>query len=94
MKIDWTPLAICHLQSTHDYIARDSSAAAEKVIGQIFTAAERLADFPGMGREGRIEGTRELIIPGASFIVAHRDRRNELQILAVLHASRKWPERL
>ena len=94
MKVDWTPLAISHLQSTYDYIARDNSAAAAKIIEQIFGAAERLTDNPNMGRAGRIEGTRELVIPGTSFIVAYRVRRNDLQILAVLHTSRKWPERL
>ncbi len=94
MKIDWTPLAISHLQSTHDYIARDNSVAAGKIVRQILGAAERLANYPSMGRSGRIEGTRELVIPGTSFIVAYRIRRNDLQILAVLHTSRKWPERL
>lgn len=94
MKVEWTPLAIFHLQSTHAYMTRSSSAAAEKLIGQIFAAAERLATYPSMGRAGRVEGTRELVIPGTSFIVAYRNRRDELQILAVLHTSRKWPERL
>jgi toxin ParE1/3/4 len=94
VKIDWTPLAISHLQSTHDYIARDNSAAAGKIIGQILGAAERLANYPNMGRAGRIEETRELVVPGTSFIVAYRIRRTDLQILAVLHTSRKWPERL
>lgn len=89
MKIEWTPLALAHLQSTHDYIARDNSAAAEKIIGQIFGVAERLADYPNMGRAGRIEGTRELVIPGRSFIVVYRVQRNGLQILAVLHTSQK-----
>jgi toxin ParE1/3/4 len=94
VKVDWTPLAISHLQCTHDYIARDSPAAARKIVGQILGAAERLANYPSMGRAGRIEGTRELVIPGTPFIVAYRIRRSDLQILAVLHTSRKWPERL
>ena len=94
MKVDWTPLAISHLQSTYQYLAADNPAAAEKIIGQILSAAERLADYPSMGRSGRIEGTRELVIPGTPFIVAYRIRRNDLQILAVMHTSRKWPEGL
>ena len=94
MKLDWTPLAISHLRSTHQHIARDNPAAAEKIIAQILSAAERLADYPSMGRSGRIEGTRELVIPGTPFIVTYRIRRNDLQILAVMHTSRKWPEEL
>jgi toxin ParE1/3/4 len=47
-----------------------------------------------MGRPGRIEGTRELVITGTPFIVTYRIRRNDLQILAVMHTSRKWPVEL
>jgi addiction module RelE/StbE family toxin len=94
VKLDWTPLAISHLRSTHQHIARDNPAAAEKIIGRILDAAERLADYPSMGRPGRIEGTRELVITGTPFIVTYRIRRNDLQILAVMHTSRKWPEEL
>ena len=92
MKIDWTPLAVSHLQNTYHYIARDNPAAADKLVEQILGAAERLANYPSMGRSGRIEGTRELIIPGTPFIVAYRVRRSDLQILAVVHTFRKWPE--
>jgi len=94
VKLDWTPLAISHLRSTHQHIARDNPAAAEKIIGRILDVAERLADYPSMGRSGRVEGTRELVIPGTPFIVTFRIRRNDLQILAVMHTSRKWPEGL
>jgi len=44
------------------------------------------------GRDGRVAGTRELVIRGTPFIVAYRIERNELQILAVFHAARKWPD--
>jgi toxin ParE1/3/4 len=44
------------------------------------------------GREGRVAGTRELVIRGTPFIVAYRLERNEVQILAVMHAAIKWPE--
>ena len=92
MKVEWTPLAISHLQNTYSYIAGDNAAAAEKIVEQILGAAERLASYPSMGRRGRIEGTRELLIPGTPFIVAYRIRRDDLQILAVMHTSRKWPD--
>lgn len=91
MKLDWTPLAISHLQSAYRYIARDNLAAAENIVEQILGAAERLADYPSMGRSGRIEGTRELVIPGTPFIVTYRIRQNDLQILTAMHTSRKWP---
>ena len=44
------------------------------------------------GREGRVAGTRELVIRGTPFIVAYRVVRNEVHVLAVMHAARKWPD--
>jgi toxin ParE1/3/4 len=44
------------------------------------------------GREGRVVGTRELVVQGTPFIVAYRVGRAEVEILAVMHAGRKWPE--
>jgi toxin ParE1/3/4 len=94
LLIGWTPLALSHLRNAFDYISQDSEGAAVKILERIFDGIERLADYPSMGRSGRIGGTRELVITGTPFIVAHRVRRRDLQILAVMHASRKWPEEL
>jgi len=44
------------------------------------------------GREGRVAGTRELVIRGTPFIVGYRIEKKEVWILAVMHAARKWPE--
>ena len=44
------------------------------------------------GRKGRTRGTRELVIPGTTFIVGYRIEKKEVWILAVMHAARKWPE--
>ncbi len=92
MTVEWTPLATAHLRSVFEYIARDNSAAAERVLAQVFAGVERLERFPNMGRSGRLEGSRELVMAGTPFVVPHRINRNRVEILAVFHASRKWPE--
>ena len=94
MIVGWTPLAVAHLQSAWEYISRDSSASADSLIERIFGAVERLQQYPQLGRAGRVDGTRELVITGTPFIVAYREHRNQVQILAVLYGSQKWPERL
>lgn len=63
MKLRWSGRAIRRLASIHDYIAKDSPAAAARVAAAIVDAALYLQTFPYMGRPGRIEGTRELVIP-------------------------------
>ncbi|WP_214431798.1 hypothetical protein [Dendronalium phyllosphericum] len=39
---------------------------------------------------GRIAGTRELVITRTPFIVAYRVRADQIEILAVIHATRRW----
>ena len=38
-------------------------------------------------------GTRELVIPGTSYIAAYVVAGDEVQIAAVLHGKQQWPER-
>ncbi|HCU24030.1 MAG TPA: type II toxin-antitoxin system mRNA interferase toxin, RelE/StbE family, partial [Deltaproteobacteria bacterium] len=37
-------------------------------------------------------GTRELIIVGTSYLVPYRVKKDRIEILAVMHGSRRWPE--
>jgi toxin ParE1/3/4 len=91
VKIGWTEVAISHLRAACDYVAADNPTAAEEVLRRIFSAAEFLVQHPNLGRMGRVEGTRELVITGTPFIVAYRTRGGGVEILAVLHGARKWP---
>lgn len=93
MKIRWTGLAVAHLESAHDFVAAERPAAAESMIDRILSAVEALERHAELGRPGRVSGTRELVVTGTPFIVAYRLRRDAIQILAVLHGARKWPER-
>lgn len=94
MKLRWSRRAIRRLASIHDYIAKDSPDAAAHVAAAVVEAALRLQKFPHLGRPGRIEGTRELVIPGLPYIIPYRVLDKEIQIASVIHTSRKWPERL
>jgi toxin ParE1/3/4 len=95
MKLVWTRKASRHLRSAYDYWARENSpAAAVIMVERIFRAAEMLQCFPGAGRPGRISGTRALVIVPTPFLIAYRERRGTLEVLALLHGARKWPENL
>ena len=94
MKLRWSKRAIRRLASIHDYIAKDSPAAASRVAAVIVQSALRLQRFPHIGRPGRIEGTRELVIPGLPYIIPYRVVDDVVQIASVIHTSRKWPENL
>jgi toxin ParE1/3/4 len=53
---------------------------------------ERLQEFPMIGRKGRVEGTRELVIAGTPYIVPYRVRDDVVQIITVLHNAQRWPD--
>ena len=92
MTIRWSPTAVSDLASIRDYIARDSPSAARRIANRIKESVNRLSDFPLSGRAGRLPGTRELAIPGTSYIAAYIIQGDEVQIASVLHGRQRWPE--
>lgn len=50
MKLIWTEPSIEDLRSIRGYIARDSETYAVDLVGEIVLSAERLLQFPRMGR--------------------------------------------
>ncbi len=63
------------------------------MVVAVVDAVDRLADFPAMGRPGRVGGTRELVVPGTPYIIPYRVRKEKIEVLRVFHAARKWPKR-
>ncbi|WP_245436510.1 type II toxin-antitoxin system RelE/ParE family toxin [Mesorhizobium tamadayense] len=61
MRVVWTPEAEQDRADIWDYIAADSLSAAARMDHLFSDAAARLADFPKLGRTGKIPGTREMI---------------------------------
>lgn len=95
MRIGWSPRAVRHLEAARAYIARDNPAAATSVTQRIVAQVEGLVAFsPNMGRPGRIAGTRELVITRTPYVVVYRVTQEEVQVLAVIHQARAWPDRL
>jgi toxin ParE1/3/4 len=92
MRVRWTTPAREQFVSAYEYIAGENRAAAARTADRIWKSIEVLASHPRAGKAGRVAGTRELVIRGTPFIVAYRVVGNEAQILAVMHAARKWPE--
>ena len=93
MDVVWSRTALNDLEAIREFIARDNPAAAARTRGAILRATGRLADHPSLGRAGRVAGTRELIVAGAPYIVAYRVADNQVRIIAVIHTSRRWPQR-
>ena len=76
------------LDSIVTYIALDNPAAAEKVFRAIVATAERLTNFPSLGRPGRLPDTRELTVTGLPYLIVYRATADRVTVLAVFHGAR------
>jgi toxin ParE1/3/4 len=94
MKIRWLAAALDDLSGIREYIARDNPAAAQRVLCSVRDAVNLLIEHPGLGRPGRLAGTRELVVRRYPYIVAYRQVDTQIQVLAVVHTSRRWPDEL
>ncbi|MGF1616015.1 MAG: type II toxin-antitoxin system RelE/ParE family toxin [Gammaproteobacteria bacterium] len=92
MKLRYTPQAKSDLKEIHSYIVRDNPVAARKVVATIRRDITLLIDNPGLGRPGRVEGTRERVIARLPFIATYRIHGNIVEVLAVIHTARHWPK--
>jgi toxin ParE1/3/4 len=95
MRIRWLRNALKNLEDEAGYIARDDPQAARNVVQRIHRVVALLVDNPSLGHPGRVTGTRELVVPGTSYIIPYRvsPKLRQIEILRVFHAARKPPER-
>lgn len=76
------------LDSIIAYIALDNPDAAEKTFRAIAAAAEHLAEFPEMGRAGRLPETREIAVPGLPYLIVYLAAADTVTVVAVFHGAR------
>jgi len=93
MQLVWTPRAREARQAAVEYIAQDNPNAALDQLDEIERQTDLLLQQPEIGRVGRMQGTRELVISRTPFIVVYRvrPRARRVEILRVLHGSQQYP---
>ncbi len=87
MNIEWSSKARIDLHDTFDYIPQENPAAASEVLEAIEQATLKLAHHPGIGRPGRVENTRELVIYGLPYILLYRVKGDTVTIIRAMHTS-------
>lgn len=93
MKVRWLDEAVLDLKAVRAHIARDNPAAAADTAHRIREAVRILTNYPAAGRVGRVPHTREVVVSGTPYIIPYRIKANAVEILRVLHAAQKWPDR-
>ena len=91
MQVQWTISAGRDRENAINYIAVNSLTAALGQLDEIERQTDRLADYPKLGRLGRVKGTRELVVNRTPFIVVYRIKGEIVQVLRVLHGAQQWP---
>jgi toxin ParE1/3/4 len=71
VKLVWTEPPRQNLRQIFAYIAEENPRAAPALLAIIRKQSTVLADNPQLGRLGRIEGTRELVLAGTHYILPY-----------------------
>lgn len=80
------------LAQIRDYYRREGASIAGSIGRRLRTRVDRLRRFPASERPGRVEGTRELVVPDLPYVVVYVLEGEETAlILRVLHAAQEWP---
>jgi toxin ParE1/3/4 len=91
MEIRWTDAATTDLERIADYLFEQTPEHAARVIRAIYNAPATLRQFPGMGRPGRVGGTRELVLTALPYLVVYVHSGDTIHLARILHAAQKWP---
>ncbi|WP_211260284.1 type II toxin-antitoxin system RelE/ParE family toxin [Xenophilus azovorans] len=83
MRIRWLRKALLNLDEEASDIAQDDPRAAQLVLQRVLDSVAKLAEQTGLGRPGRVPGTRELIGLKTRYLVPYRVRGQTIEILRV-----------
>ena len=86
----WTTEAIQDRHDIYDHIEADNPSAALELDELFAEKASRLLEHPGLGRPGRVRGTRELVML-PNYVLVYDVAGDKVRVLRVLHAARQWP---
>jgi toxin ParE1/3/4 len=92
MQIRWSPDAAADFQNIVDHF-RDDPAVARRVGQMIYEYLAGLGTPPLRGKHGRVEHTRELVLPPLPLIVVYRVRETAgvVEIVNLIHGTERWP---
>ena len=91
MKVRWTEKAEDDLTAQCAHIALEDPVMAEHIGSEVLGRVAGLADHPFRGRSGRVDGTRELPLPGLPWVAVYTVKDATVVILRLLHGAQDWP---
>lgn len=95
MNVHWTDAALADLRAAEIYVGRHSAQYATSLVERIFGRTGQLADYPYLGAtvpEHEDQALREVF--EHPYRVIYRVLEAQIDIVAVVHASRRLPRGL
>jgi toxin ParE1/3/4 len=89
-SLRWEAEARRQYRDSLTYIAAHDTGAAERLDYSVRTKLEALQQFPEIGRPGRIEVSRELVVH-PNYIVIYTVRSSTIDIVRFLHVRQLYP---
>lgn len=86
MALKWTRTALRSVDDIAGFIAQDNPTRATSFVRELKDAVTKLQVHPGMGRAGRVPGTRELVLH-KNYIAIYRVRGDDVEILRLHHVA-------
>lgn len=90
LELEWRPEATRQLEQLLEYIAARNFAAAERIERAYHQKVELARKFPAIGRPGRVDDTRELIIH-PNYLAIYQVSDDKITVLRALHARQRYP---
>ena len=91
MQLCWTEEAADDLDHIAGYLLTHTPSRAQDLIRTVYDAPSDLLTFPNRGRQGKKEGTRELVLSPLPYIVVYKVLGDIIFVVRILHGAQKWP---
>lgn len=94
MRVIWSKRFAKALRREYEFLRSRDVVNALAVRDRLIRAAATLSEFPDRGREWRVPGSREMVVPGLPYVLIYRVKGDEVLIASLFHTSRNWPQRI
>lgn len=91
MRLRWTPSAAADLEHIYYYLVEHHAHRARPTVRQLYDRIRSLKATPRLGRPGREEGTRELLMTNLPYLVVYRLTDQAIEILHIYHGAQQRP---
>jgi plasmid stabilization system protein ParE len=91
VQIIVSPAARDDIHAAYIYYAGRNPDVAGRIVRSIHDAIAGLAQFPLMGREGVVPGTRERILTRFAYKIVYEILGDTIEVDRVLHMAQRWP---